>query len=120
MASIEQARDVYLTTELPAKLGRCHDDVDSAFWGWGDRIWLHRPFRHWSIEAEIETIRCPVLAVQGLDDECGTLEPIRGIARRLPQTQLLELPGCGHSPHRDQADAVIAAAVALIDGPSRD
>jgi pimeloyl-ACP methyl ester carboxylesterase len=34
---------------------------------------------------------------------------VRGIARRVPQTQLLELPDCGHSPHKDQPDAVIAA-----------
>lgn len=35
--------------------------------------------------------------MQGLDDEYGTLEQIRGIARRVPQTRLLELPDCGHS-----------------------
>jgi pimeloyl-ACP methyl ester carboxylesterase len=50
-----------------------------------------------------------VLAVQGLEDEYGTLEQIRGIARRLPQTTLLELPQCRHSPHRDQPDALINA-----------
>ena len=54
------------------------------------------------------------LAVQGLDDEYGTLEQIRGIARRVPQTQLLELPACGHSPHKDQPEAVIDAARALL------
>lgn len=113
VASIEQARHTYLTTELPKKLGRYHDDVDSAFWGW-NRIWLHPPFRQWNIEAEIEAIRCPLLAMQGLDDEYGTLEQIRGIARRVPQTQLLELPDCGHSPHRDRPEAVIAAASALM------
>ncbi|MDP1791427.1 MAG: alpha/beta hydrolase [Methylibium sp.] len=111
--NIEQARHSYLTTDLPTKLGRYHDDVDSAFWGW-NRIWLHPSFRPWNIEAEIEEVRCPLLAVQGLDDEYGTLEQIRGIARRVPQTQLLELPDCGHSPHRDQPEAVIAAASALL------
>lgn len=113
VANIERARHSYLTTDLPNKLGRYHDDVDSAFWGW-NRIWLHPPFRQWNIEAEIEAIRCPVLAVQGLDDEYGTLEQIRGIARLVPQTQLLELPDCGHSPHRDQPEAVIAAVSALM------
>lgn len=113
VANIEQARHSYLTTDLPTKLGRYHDDVDSAFWGW-NRIWLHPSFRPWNIEAEIEEVRCPLLAVQGLDDEYGTLEQIRGIARRVPQTQLLELPDCGHSPHRDQPEAVIAAASALL------
>ena len=79
VANIEQARAAYLETDLPKKLGRYHDDVDSAFWGW-NRIWLHPPFEQWNIEAELDAIRCPVLAVQGIDDEYGTLAQIRGIA----------------------------------------
>jgi pimeloyl-ACP methyl ester carboxylesterase len=55
------------------------------------------------------------LAVQGLDDEYGTLEQIHGIKRVLPSTQLLELADCGHSPHRDQPDVLIAAAAAFIN-----
>jgi pimeloyl-ACP methyl ester carboxylesterase len=54
-----------------------------------------------------------VLAIQGLDDEYGTLEQIRGIARRVPHAQLLELPDCGHSPQRDQPEAVIDAVARL-------
>ncbi len=114
VASIEKARVAYETTDLKQRLAKYHDDPDSAFYGW-NRIWLHPPFRQWSIEEEIRTIACPLLAVQGLDDEYGTLEQIRGIARRLPQTRLLELPDCGHSPHRDQPEAVIAATRALLD-----
>jgi pimeloyl-ACP methyl ester carboxylesterase len=108
VASIEKARQAYLETDLRGRLAKYHDDPDSAFWGW-NRIWLHPPFRAWSIEAEIAAITCPLLAVQGVDDEYGTLEQIRGIARRVPQTELLELPDCGHSPHRDQPQALIAA-----------
>jgi len=44
-----------------------------------------------------------------VDDQYGTLEQVRGIARRVPRTELLELPDCGHSPHRDQPDALIEA-----------
>ena len=113
VASIEKARKAYLETDLRARLARYHDDPDSAFWGW-NRIWLHPPFRQWSIESEIASIRCPVLAVQGLQDEYGTLEQIRGIARCVPHATLLELPDCGHSPHRDQPEAVITASVAFI------
>jgi pimeloyl-ACP methyl ester carboxylesterase len=113
VSSIAQARQAYRDTDLRQRLARHHDDPDSAFYGWND-IWLHPPFRDWSIEAEIAAITCPLLAVQGLDDEYGTLEQIRGIARRVPQTRLLELPGCGHSPHRDQPEAVIEAACRLL------
>jgi pimeloyl-ACP methyl ester carboxylesterase len=110
VASIEKTRLAYLETDLRDKLARYHDDVDSAFWGWNE-IWLHPPFREWSIEREIAAIRAPLLAVQGLDDEYGTIEQIRGIARHVPHAKLLELPACGHSPHRDQPGPLIRAAV---------
>jgi pimeloyl-ACP methyl ester carboxylesterase len=113
VASIRQARETYLGTDLKQRLARHHADPDSAFWGWND-IWLDPAFRNWSIEAEIEAIRCPVLAIQGVDDEYGTLEQVRGIARRVPQTQVLELAACGHSPHRDQPQAVIDATTRFL------
>jgi len=116
VASIEKARESYRTTDLRARLARYHDDPDSAFWGWND-AWLSPAFRSWSIEAEIASIRCPVLAMQGLDDEYGTLEQIRGIARRVRDTRLLEIPQCGHSPHRDQPGVVIDAVAAFMRPP---
>jgi pimeloyl-ACP methyl ester carboxylesterase len=106
VSSIRQARDNYLHTDLKQRLARYHDDVDSAFWGWND-IWLHAPFKHWNIEAEVAPIRCPLLALQGTDDEYGTLEQIHAIARLVPHAELVELPQCGHSPQRDQPERVI-------------
>jgi pimeloyl-ACP methyl ester carboxylesterase len=114
VTSIGKTREAYLSTDLRDRLARYHADPDSAFWGWHD-IWLHPPFRAWSIESEIESIRCPLLAVQGVDDEYGTLEQIRGIARLVPQTQLFEIPDCGHSPHRDQPAQLIAAVTEFIE-----
>jgi pimeloyl-ACP methyl ester carboxylesterase len=111
--SIRQTRQAFLDTDLPQRLARHHDDVGSAFWGWND-IWLDPAFRDWTIEAELDAIRCPLLAIQGADDEYGTLEQVRRIQRRLPATQLLELADCGHSPHRDQPEQVIAATVDFI------
>lgn len=108
ITSITAARQAYETTDLRQRLARHHDDPDSAFRGWND-IWLDPGFRDWSIGEEIGTIACPVLAIQGLDDEYGTLEQVRGVARRVPGTTLLELPRCAHSPHRDQPEAVVRA-----------
>jgi pimeloyl-ACP methyl ester carboxylesterase len=113
VSSIEKARTAYRDTDLRQRLARHHDDPDSAFWGWND-IWLHPPFKQWSIEREIASITCPLLAVQGVNDEYGTLEQIRGIAHRLPKTRLLELENCGHSPHRDQPEKLIAASAAFL------
>jgi pimeloyl-ACP methyl ester carboxylesterase len=55
------------------------------------------------------------LAIQGIDDEYGTLAQIRGIAHRVPHTHLLELPNCGHSPHRDQPDALIQGCARFFE-----
>jgi pimeloyl-ACP methyl ester carboxylesterase len=113
IASIAAARTAYAETDLRQRLARYHDDPDSAFRGWND-IWLDPAFRDWNIEAELAAITCPVLAVQGEDDEYGTLEQIRGIARRLPKTRLLVLPKCGHSPHRDEPERLIQEAGRFI------
>jgi pimeloyl-ACP methyl ester carboxylesterase len=118
IASIERARDAYARGDLGRALARHHDDVDSAFGGWAG-AWLDPAFRDWSIEEELGAIRCPVLAVQGMDDEYGTLEQIRGIARRVAGTELLELPGCGHSPHRDRPDALLDAVPRFVRAHAR-
>jgi pimeloyl-ACP methyl ester carboxylesterase len=110
ITSIERARDAYLTTDLAAKLARYHADPDSAFWGWND-IWLDPEFRAWSIEAMLAGLECPILAVQGADDEYGTLEQIEGIRRRAAQTELAILDQCGHSPHRDRPDDLMRVVI---------
>jgi len=111
--SIAKAKLAYEDADLKQRLAKHHENPDSAFLGW-NRIWLNPSFKQWSIEEEIRSIACPLLAVQGLDDEYGTLEQIRGIARHVPQTEQLELPDCGHSPHRDQPEALIAHATRFI------
>ncbi|CAB3850928.1 2-succinyl-6-hydroxy-2, 4-cyclohexadiene-1-carboxylate synthase [Achromobacter anxifer] len=115
LASIAQARQAYLDTDLRARLGRYHADPDSAFWGWND-IWLDPAFRGWNLEEYLPRIACPVLAIQGVDDEYGTLAQIRGIHRLAPQTELLEIPDCGHSAHKDQPAKVIQAVAGFVGG----
>jgi pimeloyl-ACP methyl ester carboxylesterase len=118
LARIRQARDAYRDTDLRARLARYHDDPDSAFGGWCG-AWLDPRFATWSIEDEIAGIPSPLLAIQGLGDEYGTLEQIHGIARRVPGTELLELADCGHSPHRDQPARVIEAVGGFVRRQSR-
>ena len=114
LASIESARQAYLHTDLRHRLARHHDAPDSAFWGW-NRIWLDVEFKAWSIADEIGAIKCPLLAVQGIDDEYGTLAQIHEIAQRIPQTQLLEMPNCRHSPHFDQGPALMDAVARFFN-----
>ena len=111
--SIATTRDVYETTDLREKLARHHADVDSAFWGWND-IWLDPAFRDWNIGASLSAVTAPVLAIQGIDDEYGTMAQIDGIRAALPKTRLVKLTQCGHSPHRDRPEAVIDETVRFV------
>jgi pimeloyl-ACP methyl ester carboxylesterase len=114
VASIAQAKIAFETTDLRAKMSRHHADVDSAFGGW-NRIWLAQEFRRWNIEEYLPRITCPVLAIQGVDDEYGTMEQMRRIGAAIPDVLLLELDECGHSPHRDQPDTVLASIRRFVD-----
>jgi pimeloyl-ACP methyl ester carboxylesterase len=113
VASIRQAREAYLNGTFRSRLAQYHTDVDSAFWGWND-IWLDPAFRGWDIRDEVARITVPVLAIQGAEDEYGTLEQVHGIKRLAPHTQLLILPGCGHSPHRDVPERLVSEAGRFI------
>jgi pimeloyl-ACP methyl ester carboxylesterase len=116
--SIAQAKAAYTSTDLRERLRRHHTDVDSAFWGW-NRIWLDPEFRSWNIEALLPQIRCPVLAMQGEEDEYGTMEQIESIGRAVNGSQLIALPGCRHSPHRDQPESVLRAVGQFIAAARR-
>lgn len=116
IASIERACDAYANQGLRERLARWHDDVDSAFYGWS-QAWLDPAFRDWTLLPELESISCPLLAIQGNDDEYGTMAQIAIIERTVPGTTVVALEACGHSPHRDQADAVIGAVSRWIATP---
>ena len=109
IAGIEAAKTAYLETNLRERLARHHEDVDGAFRGWNN-IWLDPEFRNWNIEASVAKIRCPILAIQGYDDEYGTLNQIDRIAALTTDVRLVKLESCGHSPHRDNPEAVLSAA----------
>jgi pimeloyl-ACP methyl ester carboxylesterase len=111
--SISATRDAYRTTDLRDRLARYHDDPDSAFWGWND-IWLDPAFRAWNIESALLHIACPLLVVQGEDDEYGTMAQVARVARGVPHAQVVALPRCGHSPHRDQPAALTEAVIAFV------
>ncbi len=53
--------------------------------------------------------------IQGESDEYGTLEQVECIRRQVSgPVERLILPHCGHSPHRDQRAATLAAMAEFI------
>lgn len=107
LTSIRAAKVAFETTDFRTKLGPYHAHVDETFRAWNG-IWLHPEFPAWNIESYLETVRCPVLCIQGEDDEYGTRAQVDTIVARVSEADLLMLPQCGHSPHRDQREATLA------------
>ncbi len=115
VAAIAAIRETYRSGELRARLARHHGaNVDCAFYGWADS-WLAPDFLAWNLEEFLPRIAVPALVIQGADDEYGTLAQVERIAAQLgAPAERLVLPQCGHSPHRDQREAVLAAMTDFV------
>jgi pimeloyl-ACP methyl ester carboxylesterase len=98
---------------LRERLARHHADVDGAFWQWND-VWLSEAFRGFDIRPECRRISAPLLAIQGLGDEYGTLAQLDALALAAPQTVQLRLADCGHSPQRDQPEKTLEAIAGFL------
>ena len=115
IAGIARARDRFLQGDLRARLHRQHGDhVEDTVLGWTGN-WLRPELRNWDIRERLRAIRCPVLVIQGRDDDFGTLDQVDAIVTRVagPATTLV-LDECGHIPHREKPRDVLEAAARFI------
>ena len=119
IASIEAARVAYEKDDLRQRLSKYHRDVDNAFLGWNG-AWLDPEFRNWNVADVIDYWRIPVLAIQGLEDQYGTLAQINEIETRSYAPVDVEIiDGCKHSPHLEATDRTIAAVSEFVERLSR-
>jgi pimeloyl-ACP methyl ester carboxylesterase len=120
LASIARIKTAYETTELKAKLARWHKDVDNAFYGWNS-AWLDPTFHNWDISEYLAYIRVPIAILQGVDDEYGTMRQIE-IAQEecYCPVDVTEIPGAGHSPHREAPGQTLNAISDFANAVLRD
>ncbi|MBI5264477.1 MAG: alpha/beta hydrolase [Bradyrhizobium sp.] len=118
--SIAEIKTAYETTELKSKLARWHKDVDNAFYGWNG-AWLDPKFRDWDISDYLAYIRVPVAVLQGGNDQYGTMRQVE-IAREecYCPVDVTEIPGAGHSPHREAPDVTLDAITQFARAALRD
>src|SRR5437762_12511188 len=117
LTSIANAAHAFANTDLADELGRYHRDARKTFYGWAD-VWLDPDFKGWDIRDDyLPQIRCPVVAIQGYDDEYGTMAQLDEIARRVNGAcELLRLRDCGHAPFREQPEQTLAAVGRFVSG----
>lgn len=101
ITAIGAAKTAFETGGLRERLAKHHADAEGAFWQWND-VWLSAAFRTFDIRKECAAIAAPLLLIQGLQDEYGTLQQLDEIAQAARHARQLRLENCGHSPQRDQ------------------
>jgi pimeloyl-ACP methyl ester carboxylesterase len=115
LESIARLRTLYRESDLAGRMARRHGaKAEHCFASWVE-VWLRPEFREWNIEETVPRVRCPLLVVQGRQDEYGTLAQVRAIAEKAaaPVATLL-LDDCGHTPHHQQRTATLAAMSAFV------
>jgi pimeloyl-ACP methyl ester carboxylesterase len=110
LESIAKLPALYRQPDLWRRMVRHHGaNAQGCAESWVE-VWLRPEFRSWSIEELLPRVRCPVLAIQGDRDPYGTLDQLRAVAAGCGgPAETLVLPGCGHTPHRQQREATLAA-----------
>lgn len=112
---IHKTVQAFKTTSLNDKLARYHNEnTMTIFYRWADR-WLSPEFRNWDIREELPNITCPLLLLQGEDDEYGTRAQVEGIAAGVSGPVRVKLiPDCGHTPHFQAKDTVLSEMTRFI------
>ena len=92
-----------------------HKDVDAAFFGWCD-VWLDPEFLRWEIRDFIPRVQAPLLLIQGVRDQYGTLAQLDEIERLAPgPVERLHLD-CRHAPFVQRQDETVAAVSRFVNG----
>lgn len=115
LKGIYNALEAYNTTDLAQRLQKYHGDkVDALFKAWAE-TWTTSEYRNWNIEHFLPGISCPLLFIQGEEDEYGTSRQVdETISQVNGQADKCIIPGVGHTPHKEAAELTFKAAEGFI------
>lgn len=115
LAGIRAAERQFAIPGQLDRLQRYH--AEKAEWvlrAWID-TWLSDDFIEWSLDGQLTKVRCPLLVLHGDRDEYGSRhqpERISTLAARPGDLHILA--DCGHVPHREYPEKVLAAINAFL------
>lgn len=96
------------------RLSRHHDSADALVRAWLG-VWQSHLPAGWNMLDDLARITCPVLAIQGELDEHGTLTQTDEITTRVAgPAEAAILPDCGHVPHLERQEEVLARIAGFI------
>ena len=116
--SIQGIRSVDESFRLGEMMGlfKYHGEkTERMFRAWAD-TWLSDWFQAWNIEYALPSLRCPMLIIQGRDDQYGTHRQVETILSKTSgMAQAVFLDRCGHAPHREMEETVLTVMSEFIE-----
>ena len=115
LAAIRAQIADYERGDLKARLARHHGARTEALFGRLVEVWTGAPAgAGWGLEEHVARVCCPVLAIQGEDDEFFSAAQLDALGRLIPGLQALRIPGAGHYPMHQARNEVLAAAIRFV------
>lgn len=112
---LKEAHHLYYNTDFKEKLRKYHgNNTERMAEAWLS-LWLRPEMLNWNIEHYITGITCPVLAIQGTDDNFGNYSQLESIhSKSLGKSEILYIQNCGHIPHHQARDTVFGESVRFL------
>ncbi len=121
LKGIEDAVKAYDKTDLKSKLEKYHGKKTGALFQAWTKTWLSNKYRSWNIESFLPKITCPVLVIQGENDEFGSIEQVNGIINQVAgEVSKLVIPSVGHNPHKEAKKIVLQRSGLFIERAIKD
>jgi len=112
---IEDAIELYKSGWLKEKLEKYHgNNTESMFYAWAN-TWTKPETEKWNIENEISKIKCPILSIQGMEDEYGSKIQLEILQKLNLNFEGNLLKKCGHIPHLQQKEEVLEMCKYFIE-----
>ena len=117
LAAIGSQIEEFERGDLRARLVRHHGSRTDALFERLVWVWTAAPAgTGWGLEEHVRKVRCPVLALQGEEDEFFSPAQLDALKKLLPGLQTEIVPGCGHYPLHQARNETLAATIRFIRG----
>lgn len=108
LQGIQDAVKTYHGTNLKERLQKYHGEKTEAMFSAWTTTWLSDEFKFWNIENFLTHITCPVLVIQGENDEYGSGKQVDGIINQVSgNASKIIIPFVGHTPHKEAEELVL-------------
>lgn len=101
--------------DLKARLARYHGTKTESLFRRLVEVWTGGESCRWGVEPLLRQVSCPVLLVQGTEDEFFSRAQVDAISAAVPgRVEVFLVPDCGHAPHQQEPKTVHAALAKFL------